>query len=119
MLVKGLLRESSLLLVRSFDRRALSNDFEGIETEPVEPVVNVLVSLDHIMGQEVDMNDINDLVEKNNQDLITEELMQLHSFPERSCGGEFVREREDNSKATIFWHNKRNAESMGNCCIIQ
>ncbi|GBN01475.1 hypothetical protein AVEN_156089-1 [Araneus ventricosus] len=72
---KGLLREPSLLL-RSFDRRALSNDFEGFETIPLELVVNEIVSLTKIMGLEVDKNDIDALVKEHSQDLTNEELIE-------------------------------------------
>ncbi|GBM19439.1 hypothetical protein AVEN_259347-1 [Araneus ventricosus] len=34
-------------------------------------------------------------------------------FAMRSCGGELVVGGEDNSKATIFCHNKRKAKSTG------
>ncbi|GBN55978.1 hypothetical protein AVEN_257558-1 [Araneus ventricosus] len=68
------------------------------------------------MGLEAD-NKCHDLVEQHSQELTTEELMELHCFPQQeSCGGEFAIGGTGNSKATFFSLNKRKAESMGNCC---
>ena len=53
-------------------------NFEGFETLPVESVVNEIVSLATIMGLEVDINDIHELVKEHSQELTTEELMELH-----------------------------------------
>ncbi|PNF23569.1 hypothetical protein B7P43_G05621 [Cryptotermes secundus] len=79
--------------------KMIKKAWEGIV--PVESVVNEIVSLAKIMGLEVDNNDIDELVQEHSQELTTEELMELHCV-----------------SATIFWCNKRNAESMGNCCIV-
>ncbi|PNF19045.1 hypothetical protein B7P43_G11706 [Cryptotermes secundus] len=98
-------------------------DFEGFETVPVEPVVNEIVSLIKIMGLEVDNNDIDELVEKHSQELTTEELMEFHCVSqqevvEKSLSEEEEEEEDVTAKQQSFWCNKRNAESMGNCCIV-
>ncbi|GBM50183.1 hypothetical protein AVEN_71801-1 [Araneus ventricosus] len=76
---KGLPRVSSFLLGRSFDRSMLSNvTLRSLKQYPVEPIVNEIGSLAKIRGLEVDSNDIDELVEKQSQELTTEELMELH-----------------------------------------
>ncbi|GBM44903.1 hypothetical protein AVEN_132346-1 [Araneus ventricosus] len=49
----------------------------------MEPIVNGIVSLAKVRGLEVDSNDIAELVENHNQELTTEELMELHCVSEQ------------------------------------
>ncbi|GBM77048.1 hypothetical protein AVEN_79059-1 [Araneus ventricosus] len=53
-------------------------DIEEPGSVPVEPIVIEIVSLAKIWGLEVDSNNIDELVEEHNQELTTEELMELH-----------------------------------------
>ncbi|GBO11261.1 hypothetical protein AVEN_238075-1 [Araneus ventricosus] len=70
---KWLPRKPSLLLGRSFGRRTLSNvTLRGLRQYPVEHIVN------EIRGLEVDSNVVDELVEEHNQELTSEELMELH-----------------------------------------
>ncbi|GBM83261.1 hypothetical protein AVEN_256578-1 [Araneus ventricosus] len=56
---KGLPREPSLLLGRSFCRRVLSNvTSRSLKQHPAQPIVNEIVSLSKIGALEVDSNDI-------------------------------------------------------------
>ncbi|GBM25399.1 hypothetical protein AVEN_245811-1 [Araneus ventricosus] len=82
-------------------------------------VVNETTSLAKIMELEVDNNNIDKLLEEHSQELTTEDLMALHCVSQQeSCGGEFGREGGSNSKAKLFWYDKRKFESMENCCIV-
>ncbi|GBM55512.1 hypothetical protein AVEN_164408-1 [Araneus ventricosus] len=72
----GLLETTSQTRRRSFSRRAVECDSE--ESVPVEPIFNEIVSLAKIRGLDVDNNDIYELVEEHNQELPTEELMELY-----------------------------------------
>ncbi|GBN10387.1 hypothetical protein AVEN_116135-1 [Araneus ventricosus] len=111
---KGLPREPPLLLGRSFGRRVLSNvtlrnlrqylRFLNVTftSMSLEPIVDEIVSLAKFRGLEVN-NDIDELVEERNQELTTEELMELHCVSEQEVmAGESVRGGEVNSKAIIF-----------------
>ncbi|GBM56164.1 hypothetical protein AVEN_226073-1 [Araneus ventricosus] len=74
---RGLPREPSLLLERSFGRGLLSNvASKSLIQYSVEPTFNV--SLAKIRGLDLDSNDIDELVEEHDQELTTKELMELH-----------------------------------------
>ncbi|XP_039632281.1 tigger transposable element-derived protein 1-like [Polypterus senegalus] len=53
-------------------------DSEGFAHEQEPPVVNEIVSLGKTMGLEVNEDDIQELVEEHDQELTTDELMDLH-----------------------------------------
>ncbi|GBM78040.1 hypothetical protein AVEN_217958-1 [Araneus ventricosus] len=116
---KGLPREPLLLRGRSFGRRVLSNvTLSSLRQYFMEPITNNIVSLAKIRGLEADSNDTEELVEKHNQRAGQRRFFEVAlCFTERSCGGEFVR-GGGKSKATIFYRNRRNAESTENCCIV-
>ncbi|GBM00931.1 hypothetical protein AVEN_151388-1 [Araneus ventricosus] len=76
---KGLPREPSLLLGRSFGRTVLSNvTLRSLRQYPVEPIVNEIASLANSRGLELNSNDIDEFMDEHNQELSTEELMELH-----------------------------------------
>ncbi|GBM91033.1 hypothetical protein AVEN_190150-1 [Araneus ventricosus] len=76
---KGLPREPSILLGRSFGLRVLSNvTLKSLRLYPVELIVNGIVSLVEIRGLEVYSNAIDEFVEEHNQELTAEELVELH-----------------------------------------
>ncbi|GBN52903.1 hypothetical protein AVEN_44443-1 [Araneus ventricosus] len=88
-------REPSFLLRKSFNRRVLSNVTLRNRRLPVEQIVNEILSLAKIMGMEVDSNDIDELVEEHNQELSTEELMELHCVSQQEVMGESLSEEEE------------------------
>ncbi|GBM89475.1 hypothetical protein AVEN_187046-1 [Araneus ventricosus] len=65
-------------------------DIEESQTV-VEPIINEIVSLDKIRRLAVDTNAVNEIVEEHNQELTTEELMELHCVSQQEVRGEFVR----------------------------
>ncbi|GBN63045.1 hypothetical protein AVEN_167358-1 [Araneus ventricosus] len=76
---KGLPREPSLLLGRNFGRKVLPNVTLGsLRQYPKEPIINEIVSLAMTRRLELDSSDIDELVEEYNQEMTTEELMELH-----------------------------------------
>ncbi|GBM08269.1 Tigger transposable element-derived protein 1 [Araneus ventricosus] len=70
-------------------------EFEEPETVPVDPVVYEIVSLAKIVGLEVDSNDIEQLVEEHNQELTTEELLELHRVSQQEVEEGSLSEEED------------------------
>ncbi|GBN37484.1 hypothetical protein AVEN_26089-1 [Araneus ventricosus] len=96
---KGMGIEPSLLLGRSFDRRALSNvTLRSLKQYPVELIVNEMVSLVKIMGLDVDNNDIDELVEDHSEELITEKLMELHCVSQQEVVKQSSSEEEVTAK---------------------
>ncbi|GBO38644.1 hypothetical protein AVEN_4479-1 [Araneus ventricosus] len=96
---KGLPREPSLLLGRSIGRRLLSNVTLGsLRQYTEEPLVNEIVTLAKIRG----LGEFGRVGGGNSKEA-------------RKYRGEFDIGGGGNSKATIFWHNKRNAESVALC----
>ncbi|GBM45147.1 hypothetical protein AVEN_241433-1 [Araneus ventricosus] len=100
---KRLPRELSLLIARSFSWRVLSNATLKsprllLTSLPMEPIINEIVSLAMIGGLMVNSNDIDELVEEHNQELTTEQLMELHRFSHQ----EVMEEEEETRKATNF-----------------
>ncbi|GBM72560.1 hypothetical protein AVEN_81831-1 [Araneus ventricosus] len=94
-------------------------DIEASETLPCGTMVNEIVSLAMIGGLEVDSNDIDKLVEEHNQERTTKELMDLHCVSQQEVMVESLLEEEEvTAKQKSFGAIKRNAESMGNCCIV-
>lgn len=69
-------------------------NIEEFETVRVDPVVNEIVSLATIMGVEVDNNDIDELVEEQNRELTTDELMELHRVSQQEMM-ESLSDKED------------------------
>ncbi|GBM20010.1 hypothetical protein AVEN_77929-1 [Araneus ventricosus] len=91
---KGLPREPSLLLERSFGWRVLSNvTFRSLRQYPVEPIVNMIVSWDKIRGLEMNSNDVNELVVEHNQ-----ELTGLHCVSHQEVMEESLSEEEVTAK---------------------
>ncbi|GBL83108.1 hypothetical protein AVEN_165327-1 [Araneus ventricosus] len=81
-------------LLRSFDRRVLLNvTFEEYETVLEEVVDNEIVSLAKTKGKY--SNDIDELVEEHNQELSTEELMELHCASQQEVMEESLTEKEE------------------------
>ncbi|GBM36954.1 hypothetical protein AVEN_153906-1 [Araneus ventricosus] len=87
---KGLPRERSLLLGRSSGRRISNVTLRSLRQYSVDPIVNEIASLAKIRGLEADSNDIDELVEEHNQELTTEELMDLHCISQQEVMEEIV-----------------------------
>ncbi|GBN63783.1 hypothetical protein AVEN_129354-1 [Araneus ventricosus] len=88
-------------------------------TAPEEIVVNEIVSLAKIMGLEVEKNDINEYVVEHNEELTTEELMELQCASQQEAVDESLSgEEEVKVKQQSYNSNKRNTKSMGSCCIV-
>ncbi|GBM49475.1 hypothetical protein AVEN_142613-1 [Araneus ventricosus] len=88
---KGLPRQVSLLLGKSFGRIVLSNvTLRSRRHYPVKLIVNEIVSLVKIRELEVDSNDI----DEHNHELTTEELMELHCVSQQEVIEESLSEEE-------------------------
>ncbi|GBM49476.1 hypothetical protein AVEN_142614-1 [Araneus ventricosus] len=88
---KGLPRQVSLLLGKSFGRIVLSNvTLRSMRHYPVKLIVNEIVSLAKIRELEVDSNDI----DEQNQELTTEELMELHCVSQQESIEKSLSEEE-------------------------
>ncbi|GBM83036.1 hypothetical protein AVEN_238786-2 [Araneus ventricosus] len=70
-------------------------DFEESETVSEESVLNEIVSLTKVMGQEMNTNDIHELLEEHNQELTTEELMDLQCVSQQEAVKESLLEKEE------------------------
>ncbi|GBM38472.1 hypothetical protein AVEN_24570-1, partial [Araneus ventricosus] len=74
-------RESSLLLGRSICRIVFSDvTMRHLRQHPVEPIVNEIVALAKIRGLEVDSTDIDELVEKYNQEVMEKSVWSCIVF---------------------------------------
>ncbi|GBO26328.1 hypothetical protein AVEN_169365-1 [Araneus ventricosus] len=94
----------------------LNMTLTSLKQYPLVSIVNEIVSLDKIMGLEVDNKNIDKLVEEPRADHRRAYVAAL-CFTARSYGREFGR-GGGSSKVRIFYRNKRNTESMGKCCIL-
>ncbi|GBN83484.1 hypothetical protein AVEN_188730-1 [Araneus ventricosus] len=117
--LKGLPREPSLLIGRSFGRRVLSDVIlNSLRQYPLEPIVNEIVSLAKIIGLEVDNNGIDELVEEHIQELATAYftfflyLWLIHRVSQQDVMEEILTEEEEVTTKQQF------AESIENCCIL-
>ncbi|GBN60692.1 hypothetical protein AVEN_227264-1 [Araneus ventricosus] len=95
-----LLRERLLLLGKSFGRNVSWNvTLRSLRQNPVEPILNEIVSLAKIRGLGVDSNDIDELVEDHNQELTTEDLMELHCVSQQEVMEEKVTAKQQSFSA--------------------
>ena len=96
-------------------------DFECLNPEPVDPtvqLVNEIVSLGQILDLEMDGVDMEELVQEHNEELTTEELLELHKeqqqkvVEELSSGEEEIREDSLSSseikEVLIMWEKMQN-----------
>ncbi|GBN52675.1 hypothetical protein AVEN_28816-1 [Araneus ventricosus] len=111
-------RGPSLLLEKSFGRRALLNVCLRCLRQYV-PAVSDIMSLEKITGLKVD-NDIDEQGKQSERQPPRRSYGVALCFTARSCGEDLVRGGGGNSKETIFRRNNRKAESTvgGNCCIV-